>query len=247
MRRVLLAVIVTLSWPMIAAAQARTERPAALPVLPPIGLPLAPIGLPLPAIGLPPATATPVNPGGAVRGDGDRGTSRGDRRHDGRTRVPFVYVVPGYGWPLAAFTPPAVETVVSSAAPAPSPSAARSTSGRLRLDIDADDPVQVFVDGYYAGTLAELNNELEIEPGPHRLELRAAGYETLAVDVRVPPSRSISYRGAMTPAVAAAAPEAPAPRSTIYFIPGCYLGNVHPSEISLPAGCDLSQLVIRKP
>ena len=244
MSRVLLVAIVTLSWPMLSAAQSRAERPMALPVLPPIGLPLAPIGLPLPALGLP--TTTSVNPRGPVPHDGGRGPSRGDRRHDGRTRVPFVYVVPGYGWPFAAVAPLAADTVVSSAAPAPAPGTAPSTFGRLHLEIDAADPVQVLVDGYYAGTLAELNSELEIEPGPHRLEFRAAGYEALAVDVRVPPSRSISYRGALTP-LTPTAPDTPAPRSTIYFIPGCYLGNVHPNEISLPAGCDLSQLVIRKP
>jgi hypothetical protein len=245
MRRVLLAVMVTMSWPMMSAAQSRAERPVALPVMPPIGLPLAPIGLPLPAIGLPPATPATVGPHGSAPHDGGRGTLHGDRRHDGRTRVPFVYVVPAYDWPLMAVAQPAADTGVSS--PPPASATPPSTSGRLRLDIDAADPVQVFVDGYYAGTLSELNNELDIEPGPHRVEMRAAGYEPLSVDVRLPAGRSISYRAALTPSAASVTPETAAPRTTIYFIPGCYLGNVHPSEVSLPAGCDLSQLVIRKP
>jgi hypothetical protein len=29
---------------------------------------------------------------------------------------------------------------------------------------------------------------------------------------------------------------------TLYVIPGCYLGNVSPKNIALPAGCDISKL-----
>jgi hypothetical protein len=33
---------------------------------------------------------------------------------------------------------------------------------------------------------------------------------------------------------------APVPRTTVYFIPGCYLGNIPPKDAKLPATCDQS-------
>ena len=139
----------------------------------------------------------------------------------------------------APLVEPAVE---ASAAPV-------AAAGRLRLEIDAARDVLIFVDGYFAGTSAELDHELELEPGLHRIELRAAGYQTQQVDVRITASRTIAYRTAMVsiePAEPLPSSE-PLPRTTIYFIPGCYLGNVPPADVSLPAGCDLSKLTIRRP
>ena len=48
----------------------------------------------------------------------------------------------------------------------------------------------------------------------------------------------------------AAAPVTPPPAvapSTFYFIPGCYIGNVPPEKVELPANCDMSRLITRKP
>jgi hypothetical protein len=47
---------------------------------------------------------------------------------------------------------------------------------------------KVYVDGMLMGTVDEfdgLRHHLQLEPGLHRLELRADGYETLAKDVTV--------------------------------------------------------------
>jgi hypothetical protein len=49
-----------------------------------------------------------------------------------------------------------------------------------------------------------------------------------------------------------AAPPAPevvplAKPSTLYYIPGCYMGNVAPEKVKLPAGCDLSKLITQAP
>jgi hypothetical protein len=250
--RFLLAMVVALSVPFAAAAQSRAGTPDALPVLPPIGLPLPPIGLPLAPIGLPPVATPPATkaPGPGGRDHGDRGHGR----HNGRSGSSIVYVVPAYDWLLPIGAQATVEAAV--AAPEPAAAAPRIATGRLRLEIDADTPVQVTVDGYYAGTLDELRNELDVEAGVHRVELQAVDYEPLAVDVRISASRSITYRGAMvrTPPRGAASrrepaasADTPAPRSTIYFIPGCYLGNVHPADVALPAGCDLNRLVVRQP
>ncbi|HYU80441.1 MAG TPA: hypothetical protein VEK56_15735, partial [Vicinamibacterales bacterium] len=51
------------------------------------------------------------------------------------------------------------------------------------------------------------------------------------------------------PSTAPAVPSPPVqpPHSTLYFIPGCYLGNVPPEDVALPSTCDLSRLVVRRP
>jgi hypothetical protein len=59
--------------------------------------------------------------------------------------------------------------------------------GSLRLKIKPRD-AQVYVDGYYAGIVDDFDGVLQrlhVEAGPHRIEIRAPGYETLSFDVRV--------------------------------------------------------------
>jgi PEGA domain-containing protein len=124
--------------------------------------------------------------------------------------------------------------------------------------------LQVYVDGYYVGIPDDFNGELELAAGPHRIELRAPGYETLTFDVQIAPQRSVTYRGALKPADAKPAPDftnpqepdttgvAPQPvtpptPTTFYVIPGCYFGNVAPKDVALPATCDLSLLVTYRP
>ena len=118
----------------------------------------------------------------------------------------------------------------------------------MRLELQPTAGLQLFVDGYYVGTLDDVHGELELEAGAHTIEIRASGYETLTFDVKITPGRSISYRGTLKPTDAADAP-APTPvaPTTFYYIPGCYMGNVPPEEVALPPNCDLSRLVTRKP
>ena len=33
----------------------------------------------------------------------------------------------------------------------------------------------------------------------------------------------------------------------MYVIPGCYMGNVSPKNVALPAGCDISKLTTISP
>lgn len=112
---------------------------------------------------------------------------------------------------------------------------------------------QVFVDGFYAGLAEEFGysgRPMTVPAGPHRVELRAAGYETLSFNVMVEPNGIVRYRGDMqrlqpgAPAVAAAPVAAPAaapaqPRvaKSYYVIPKCYAGD-RPPRGPLPAGCD---------
>lgn len=75
-------------------------------------------------------------------------------------------------------------------------------SGAVRLDIPQKDAV-VYVDGFYVGAVSDFNGATEalmLPPGPHRLELRATGYETMIFDVNIRAGRTITYRGPMQPA-----------------------------------------------
>jgi hypothetical protein len=69
--------------------------------------------------------------------------------------------------------------------------------GGLRLKVKPSD-AEVFVDGYYAGIVDEFDNifqQLRLESGPHRIEIRKDGFEPLTVEVRILPDRTTTYRG----------------------------------------------------
>lgn len=271
MRQLLVALLLLV--PALAAAQypRPPAEPSQTPALPAIGLSLAPIGLPLPHIGLPPANPTPTQSPPAPA----TGVERGDgHRRRGRTSPAVVYIVPGYGWgtPFGTTTPGAVTssapvTAASVAAAAVPPPAA---TGTLSLDLHPTPTGQLFVEGAYVGTLAELGSDLTFVAGTHRLEIRERGYEPFILAVQIVAGRHLIYRGALTgladptaaparaatPAPASAATAAPASaalgsppppppvaRKLFYFIPGCYLGDVPPKDAGLPATCDQTRAV----
>lgn len=73
--------------------------------------------------------------------------------------------------------------------------------GGVRLKVDHRD-AEVFVDGYYAGTVDDFDGmfqELRLDDGGYRIEIRKPGFETLVFDVRIQPGRTITYRGHMVP------------------------------------------------
>ena len=126
---------------------------------------------------------------------------------------------------------------------------------------------QVFVDGEYVGTPADLDGQIELAPGTRRIEIRARGFEPLVFDARIVAGRIITYRetlnraggagkarepggaaGKEPPATGSTSPTSPtSPKSTFYLIPGCYLGNVHPDQVKLPANCDFSKMITHTP
>ena len=56
----------------------------------------------------------------------------------------------------------------------------------------------MFVDGYYVGLVDDFDGifqKLNIEAGPHRIEIRAPGYETLSFEVRLVPDHTTTYTG----------------------------------------------------
>ena len=68
--------------------------------------------------------------------------------------------------------------------------------GAVRI-VDAPHDAQVFVDGYYAGVVDDYDGvfqHLNLEAGPHTIEIELAGYPPIAFDVNVVPGRTITYR-----------------------------------------------------
>jgi hypothetical protein len=121
-------------------------------------------------------------------------------------------------------------------------------AGTLRFDVQPEKLLQVFVDGYYIGTPYDFDSEITLEPGTHAIELTAPGYESVKFQVKIDGSRPITYRGELKLLDAkpvSDSPPAPVPPSTLYYIPGCYLGNVDPKDVTLPANCDMSKLVTK--
>src|SRR5262245_31353032 len=69
--------------------------------------------------------------------------------------------------------------------------------GQLRLKVKPRS-AQVFVDGYFAGVVNDFDGvfqRLHIEPGPHRIEVREDGYDSLNFEVRILPDRTVTYSG----------------------------------------------------
>ncbi len=263
--RVILAVLLAFALPISAAAQSkgsargssRGHSPAVAPwssmtsTLPPIGLGLPPIGLAPPSM--------PPFKGHGSRFDRFDRFDRGDHRSrfDFRKHAPtsVVYVLPPF-YPdffASSYSPaPGVMPIYDPAPPPlpppppPPPAPPPPASGWLRLNLEAPPGAQIFVDDYFVGTLEDLNSQLLLETGAHHIEIHAPGHRSLEFDVKVVTDRSITYEGTLERIAGIAPRLGPAP-STIYFIPGCYLGNLPPQQASLPATCDIGKLSTYKP
>ncbi len=110
---------------------------------------------------------------------------------------------------------------------------------------------QAYVDGFFVGLAGDFGFTgwpMSIDAGPHRIDLRAPGYETLSFNVMIEPNEILRYRGDMqllqpSTAPVAAAPAASTPPSQpraakrYYVIPNCYAGD-RPPRGTLPRGCD---------
>ena len=125
-----------------------------------------------------------------------------------------------------------------------------------RLILDIHPPTaQVFADGYYIGIPEDFRFEdggAVLDPGPHRIDIIARGYEPVSFEVNLTRGQSATFRHILTPIVRAPqpapdagvkAPPAAKQPATFYLIPGCYMGNVPPREASLPATCDVARAV----
>jgi hypothetical protein len=148
----------------------------------------------------------------------------------------------GFGY-TDAFLPSGVLFVVA-------PKLTDVSTGMLTLRVSPAN-AQVYVDGVYAGTAGEFASGRRLAAGPHRIELRADGYETHAFDRRILGNDAAVYRQDLFEVRPPAPPVVPPPntmsvRRPYYVIPGCYGGNTPPTVSRLPPGCDIAALRTRE-
>jgi hypothetical protein len=68
--------------------------------------------------------------------------------------------------------------------------------GAVRLKVKPSQ-AEVLVDGYYVGVVDEFDNpfqQLQLESGPHRIEVRHDGYEPAMFEVRIVPGKTTTYK-----------------------------------------------------
>jgi hypothetical protein len=64
---------------------------------------------------------------------------------------------------------------------------------------DAPPDAEVYVDGYYAGLIGDNKGTVNLEAGPHHVEVQTPGETPVAFDVRVEPGQTITYRASHRP------------------------------------------------
>lgn len=73
--------------------------------------------------------------------------------------------------------------------------------GGIRLQVNPK-KATVYVDGYFVGEVNDFDGSsqrLALDAGVHKIEVRAPGFETLAIDVNILRQETIRYRGALRP------------------------------------------------
>jgi hypothetical protein len=105
--------------------------------------------------------------------------------------VPYTY---SYPYPISVFgyRAPVAPVIVGPGSP---------LYGGISLEITPYD-ADVWVDGTWAGRVEDFDGTsqaLTLVPGTHRIEVQAAGYAPLVMDVVVQPGQVIPYRGEMRP------------------------------------------------
>jgi hypothetical protein len=84
-------------------------------------------------------------------------------------------------------------------------------TGSVRLKVKPEH-AEILVDGYYVGTVDDFDGtfqSLKLEPGPATIEVRAPGFESVRLDVRILPGRTITYQENMRAGDPGPAPQTP--------------------------------------
>ena len=74
--------------------------------------------------------------------------------------------------------------------------------GGVRIVVGQRD-AEVFVDGHSIGVVDDFDGtfqQVNLEPGPHRVEVRRDGFEPVTFDVNIQPGRTVTYRTPLRPA-----------------------------------------------
>jgi hypothetical protein len=120
---------------------------------------------------------------------------------------PYAYPYPAYPYPPAPYAyppPPANPPANYPAAGAPPPGTVSvqpgaANDGGISFEITPSD-AEVYVDGVNVGRVSDFGptwQPLSVSPGRHQIEIRRAGYQTLAFDADVHAGMVIPYQGTM--------------------------------------------------
>lgn len=96
---------------------------------------------------------------------------------------------------------PAESSLIQPLLTLPRPQRPQTAHGSLHVEV-APNIAQMYVDGFFVGTVedvARLGAGLDLSAGWHRLEFRAPGYMTPAVNVTIEANRTLNYRGELKP------------------------------------------------
>jgi len=106
--------------------------------------------------------------------------------------VPYSYYAYPYPVPVYGYGRPGGPVIIGPGS---------SYYGGVSLEISPSD-AEVFVDGEYAGLVQDFDGTqrpLTLTAGSHRLDVRAPGYEPLAMNVNVNPGEVVPFRGDLLP------------------------------------------------
>ena len=101
------------------------------------------------------------------------------------------YGYPAYGYPAYGYSGYGYSTPPGYIAAVPG-----RPYGGVRIT-DAPPDAAVYVDGYYVGIADDFDGafqHMNLEAGPHRIEIRPQGEQPIAFDVNVQPGQTITYR-----------------------------------------------------
>lgn len=213
-------------WLLSTAASAQQPLPSAGLQS---NLPSAGLQMNLPSASLPLETAVAVPRADLFRAGPDTYAPRFDRPQQSDPR--FVPCCGGLVGPWFGAAVPWASGATSRQVPqAP-------RFGYLQLLVHPGN-VQVYVDGFYKGTVNDIGRLLRIEAGPRRIELRAPGYKTVTFDVKIVSDETIIYEADLERVPPEKPIAAPAVPKTFYVIPNCYAGDKPPAQVVLPRTCD---------
>lgn len=154
------------------------------------------------------------------------------------TLPPIGLPLPVIGLPL-----PPIGLAPPSAPPTPTRSDAGPRRGRGRTPW-LWGPAIVFVP--VAGPGATRPGDVVRDQDPGEPAAPTASPSTAAVATPPEPPAETTPTPAPPPS-AVGEPEPPPAPKPLYFVPGCYLGDVPPADAHLPATCDLTKTVVYRP
>ncbi len=113
----------------------------------------------------------------------------------------YGYGYPSYGYAYPGYTYAAPVYVNASPGQGATYGGGQGAAyGGVRI-LGAPSDAQVYADGYFVGTVDDLDRstqQLNLQSGVHKVEIRVAGQPPVEFDVNIQPGQTITYRAGLT-------------------------------------------------